>query len=198
MAEERGRSGLPGAADLFGAPAATEPLSPAAWIGGTAENCNDQLGLPGTWFDRLPHFRLDFTPSVGRELQTEYFVPRARVTEAVAALRGLAARIAPLLIVSEIRTVTADDLWLSPFHGTDSVALHFTWQPRQPEVEAVLPAIEAALAAYDAKPHWGKLFDHPAPESLYARLDDFRALVTDLDPHGTFHNAWLDRVLGPR
>ena len=185
-------------ADLFGAPAATEPLSPAAWIGGTAENCNDQLGQPGAWFDRLPHFRLDFTPSVGRELQTEYFVPRAQVAEAIDALRGLAPRIAPLLIVSEIRTVAADDLWLSPFHGADSVALHFTWQPRQPEVEAVLPAIEAALAPYDAKPHWGKLFGRPAPESLYARLDDFHALVTDLDPHGTFHNAWLDRVLGPR
>ncbi len=188
-------TGMP--ADLFGAPAATEPLSPAAWIGETAENCNDQLGRPGAWFDRLPHFRLDFTPSVGRELQTEYFVPRAHLAAAVAAVRGLAGRIEPLLIVSEIRTVAADDLWMSPFHEKDCVALHFTWQPRQPEVESVLPALEAALAPYDATPHWGKVFHRPAPESLFPRLADFRALAADLDPLGTFRNDWLDRVLGP-
>ncbi|MET1058965.1 MAG: FAD-binding protein [Nocardioides sp.] len=188
--------GFEAPADLFGAPAAMEPLSPVAWSGGTAENCNEQLGRPGPWYDRLPHFRLDFTPSVGLELQTEYFVPRASAAAAIAAVRGLGERITPLLIVAEIRTVAADDLWMSPFHGTDSVGLHFTWQPRQPEVEAVLPDIEAALAPYDAKPHWGKVFHHPAPDALHARMDDFRSLVAELDPHGTFRNDYLDRVLG--
>ena len=184
-------------AELFGAPAATERLSPVAWSGGTAENCNEQLGVPGPWYDRLPHFRLDFTPSVGLELQTEYFVPRARSAEAITAVRALGGRITPLLVVAEIRTVAADDLWMSPTHGTDAVGLHFTWQPRQPEVEALLPDIEAALAPYDAKPHWGKLFHQPAPDALHPRIDDFRSLVNRLDPRGTFRNDYLDRVLAP-
>ena len=184
-------------AELFGAPAATERLSPVAWSGGTAENCNEQLGVPGPWYDRLPHFRLDFTPSVGLELQTEYFVPRARSAEAITAVRALGERITPLLVVAEIRTIAADDHWMSPVHGTDSVGLHFTWQPRQPEVEALLPDIEAALAPYDAKPHWGKLFHRPAPDALHPRIDDFRSLVDRLDPRGTFRNDYLDRVLAP-
>ena len=183
--------------ELFGAPAATEPLSPVAWSGGTAENCNEQLGVPGPWYDRLPHFRLDFTPSVGLELQTEYFVPRARFAEAITAVRALGERITPLLVVAEIRTIAADDLWMSPMHGTDAIGLHFTWQPRQPEVEAVLPEIEAALAPYDARPHWGKLFHQPAPDTSHPRIDDFRSLVNRLDPRGTFRNDYLDRALAP-
>jgi xylitol oxidase len=185
--------------ELFGATPAGEALSPAARVGHTAENCNDQLGRTGPWYDRIPHFRLDYTPSFGSELQSEYHLARAHTGPAFAALRRLGPVIAPLLIVSEIRTVAADDLWMSPFHDADCVSFHFTWQPRQAEVEAVLPQVEAALAAYDARPHWGKVFHRSAGfETLFPRLADFRTLAAELDPRGVFRNAYLDRVLGPR
>ena len=185
--------------ELFGATPATEALSPAARVGHTSENCNDQLGRTGPWYDRLAHFRLDYTPSFGSELQSEYHLARAHTVDAFAALRRLGPVIAPLLIVSEIRTVAADDLWMSPFHDADCVSFHFTWQPRQAEVEAVLPQVEAALAPYDARPHWGKLFHRSGGfETLFPRLADFRDLAAELDPRGVFRNAYLDRVLGPR
>ncbi|MGW4489994.1 FAD-binding protein [Amycolatopsis sp. NPDC004368] len=182
---------------LFGALPADGPRHPAHAAGVPAGNTTGQLGAPGPWYDRLPHFRLGFTPSVGAELQTEYFVPRASAPAAFEALRGLGHRIAPLLLVSEIRTIAADDLWLSPSSGRDSVALHFTWLPRQPEVEALLPTIESALAPFAPRPHWGKLFHGEALDLAYPHLADFRALAGRLDPTGKFHNPFLQRhVLG--
>lgn len=183
-------------ADLFGARPATGPLHPLPGI--DPVNCTQQLGVPGPWHERLPHFRLEFTPSNGDELQSEYLVPRERAVEAIAVLRALGPVVAPLLQVAEIRTVAADDLWLSSAYGGDRVGLHFTWLPRQPEVEAVLPRIEAALAPLGARPHWGKLFASVGvpgsdPRDLYPRLDDFRALAARLDPEGTFRNAFVDR-----
>ena len=186
--------------DLFGARPATGPLHPLPGI--DPVSCTPQLGVPGPWHERLPHFRLEFTPSAGDELQSEYLVPRAHAVEAIGALRALGPVVAPLLQVAEIRTVAADDLWLSTASGGDRVGLHFTWLPRQPEVEAVLPRIEAALAPFGARPHWGKLFASLGapgsdPRALYPRLDDFRALAARLDPEGTFRNAFVDRhVLG--
>ena len=186
--------------ELFGARPAPGPLHPLPGI--DPVHCTEQLGVPGPWHERLPHFRLEFTPSNGDELQSEYLVPRERAAEAFAALRGLAPVVAPLLQVSEVRTVAGDDLWLSTASGGDRVALHFTWHPRQAEVEAVLPRLEAALAPLGARPHWGKLFASLGtpgsdPRTLYPRLDDFRALVARTDPEGTFRNAFVDRhVLG--
>ncbi|WP_326834522.1 FAD-binding protein [Amycolatopsis rhabdoformis] len=180
-------------ASLFGAVPADGPRHPAHTAGVPAGNTTPQLGEPGPWYDRLPHFRLGFTPSVGAELQTEYFVPRSAAPAAFEALRALGHRIAPLLLVSEIRTIAADDLWLSPAHGRDSVALHFTWLPRQPEVEALLPTLEAALAPFAPRPHWGKLFHGEALALDYPRLADFRTLATRLDPTGKFRNPFLDR-----
>ena len=187
-------------ADLFGARPAPGPLHPLPGI--DPVNCTQQLGVPGPWHERLPHFRLEFTPSNGDELQSEYLVPRAHAVAAIEALRGLGDLVAPLLQVAEIRTIAGDDLWLSTAEGGDRVGLHFTWLPRQAEVEAVLPRIEAALAPLGARPHWGKLFDAVGgpgadPRELYPRLDDFRALVARTDPEGTFRNAFVDRhVLG--
>jgi xylitol oxidase len=187
-------------ADLFGARPAPGPLHPLPGI--DPVNCTEQLGRPGPWHERLPHFRLEFTPSNGDELQSEYLLPRQHAVEAIERLRALAPVVAPLLQVSEIRTVAGDDLWLSSAYGGDRVGLHFTWQPRQAEVEAVLPRIEAALAPLGARPHWGKLFASVAgpdgdTRTLYPRLDDFRALVGRLDPQGTFRNAFVERhVLG--
>ncbi|MGY1987923.1 D-arabinono-1,4-lactone oxidase [Blastococcus sp. SYSU DS0669] len=181
--------------EFFGARAATEPTH---MLPGTpVENLTDQLGLPGEWHERLPHFRTGFTPSSGEELQTEYFVPRRHGREACDALRSLASRIAPLLQVSELRTVAADDLWLSPAYGGDVLALHFTWLPEEARVRALLPEIEAALRPYGARPHWGKVFTTGAEElaALYPRMPEFRALVRRLDPRGAFRNDYLDRTV---
>lgn len=180
---------------LFGAVPADGPRHPAHAAGISAENGTPQLGVPGPWHERLPHFALAFTPSVGDELQSEYFVPYEHAVAAVEAVRGLGDLVAPLLLVSEIRAIAGDELWLSPCHGGDRVALHFTWQPRQPEVEAVLPVLEERLAPFGARPHWGKLFHAVTAE--YPRLAEFRALAGKLDPAGKFRNPFLERhVLG--
>lgn len=158
-------------------------------------NATAQLGEPGPWDERLPHFRSGFMPSVGEELQSEYFVARRDAGAAITALRGLASSIAPVLQVSEIRTVAADDCWLSPSHGRDSTVFHFTWLPDTEAVLPVLAAMEEALAPFDARPHWGKL-SSTAPEALsasYAHWGDFRALLDRYDPRGKFRNALIDR-----
>jgi xylitol oxidase len=182
-------------ADFFGARVATEPTHMLPGV--AVDNLTEQLGLPGAWHERLPHFRAEFTPSAGDELQSEYFVPRTHGAAACEALRALAHRVAPLLQVSEIRTVAADDLWLSPACGGDVMALHFTWLPDEPAVRAVLPAVEAALRPFGARPHWGKLFTTGADEleRLYPRMADFRALVRRYDPRGAFRNDYLDRTV---
>ncbi|WP_370962998.1 FAD-binding protein [Amycolatopsis sp. cg9] len=177
--------------ELFGAVPADGPRHPAHAAGVAAGNCTPQQGVPGPWHERLPHFALAFTPSVGDELQSEYFVPYEHATAAIAAVRELAGLVAPVLLVSEIRAIAGDELWLSPSHGGDRVGLHFTWQPRQPEVEAVLPVLEERLAPFGARPHWGKLFHDVRGE--YPRLPDFRELAASLDPGGKFRNPFLDR-----
>ncbi|WP_410674392.1 FAD-binding protein [Amycolatopsis sp. cmx-4-68] len=178
-------------AGLFGAVPADGPRHPAHAAGIPAGNCTPQQGVPGPWHERLPHFALAFTPSVGDELQSEYFVPYGDAAAAIAAVREIADVVAPVLLVSEIRAIAGDDLWLSPCHGGDRVALHFTWQPRQPEVEAVLPVLEERLAPFGARPHWGKLF-HGRPGN-YPRLAGFRTLAEELDPTGKFRNPFLNR-----
>lgn len=157
--------------------------------------CTEQLGVPGPWHERLPHFRLDFQPSVGAELQSEYLVPLDRAQEAVDAVRSLADRVRPLLQVSEIRAVAADELWLSPAYGTDVLALHFTWKDDPAGVRDLLPDLEQRLPA-GTRPHWGKLFATKDPGAEFPRWDDFRDLVRRFDPDRRFWNAWLDRVLG--
>jgi xylitol oxidase len=183
--------------ELYGARAATAQLHPIA--GGDPRAATPQLGVPGPWYERLPHFRLDFTPSAGEELQSEYVLNRADAAAAATRLRALAADIRPLLQVSEIRTIAADSLWLSPQYRRDSVAIHFTWKRDQGAVERLLPAIEAALEPFAPRPHWGKLFA-AGPQALaarYERLSDFAGLLEQLDPRGAFANAWLQqRVLG--
>ncbi len=183
-------------ADFFGAKAADGPRHPAHAAGIRADNCTRQLGVAGPWHERIPHFRLDFTPSVGNELQTEYFVPVRHAVAAMEAMRGIGHRLAPVLLTSEIRTVAGDDLWLSPFHGGDRVALHFTWQPDEDAVRALLPVMEERLAPFGVRPHWGKLF-HQAAD--YPKLADFRALAVELDPDGKFRTPFVRRnVFGER
>lgn len=185
-------------ADLLGARPASTTMTMQA--GSDPRAMTPQLGIPGPWIDRLPHFRLEFTPSKGEELQSEYLVPRTSAVTALRTLRGLGALIAPVLVGAEIRSVAADGHWLSAAYGTDLVGLHFTWLRDPAGVYAVLPAIEAALLPLGARPHWGKCFVADAPQlaGRYPRLDHFRALRDRVDPDGTFGNAFLDRVLGPQ
>ena len=189
-----GWSGRP----LWGGRPADGPRHPIA--GMPIQNATTQLGIPGPWSERLPHFRLDFTPSSGKELQSEYVVPMTRAAEAWRALGVVRERIARVLQVSEVRAIAADDLWLSPTGGSPSVAFHFTWIP---DTEAVLPvvaAVEQQLAPLGARPHWGKVFSTPpsALADLYPRMDDFRRLVTTLDPTGVFGNELVDTWIGLR
>jgi xylitol oxidase len=181
--------------DLFGAPAATVDRHPI--LGIDAVNCTAQLGRPGPWSDRLAHFRMGFTPSSGEELQSELLVPREHAVAAIEAVRALADRIRPVLQVSEIRTTAADRLWMSPQHGRDTIGIHFTWAREPDAVARVLADLEAALAAFRARPHWGKLFRAADVGALYERRPDFVALAERLDPRGAFRNAWLEaHVIG--
>jgi len=178
--------------DFFGAaaaPAKRHPVPCQAEV-----NCSEQSGVPGPWHERLPHFRMEFTPSAGNELQSEYFVPRKHALEALRALNKLREHIAPLLYISEVRTIAADDFWMSPCYKQDSVGLHFTWKPEWERVRQVLPLIERELDAFGVRPHWGKLFtmEPSKVQSLYERLPDFRNLLLRYDPHGKFRNGFLD------
>ncbi len=178
-------------ADFYGAKAATKNLHPITRL--SAENCTEQLGVAGRWYERLPHFKMGFTPSSGEELQSEYFVPRQNALDALLAIEKKGNLIFPQLMISEIRTIAADALWMSPCYGQDCVAIHFTWKQNWPEVKKLLPMIEAELAPYQARPHWGKLFTMaPAVlQSRYKKLPDFLALVKQYDPQRKFSNAFL-------
>jgi xylitol oxidase len=177
--------------EFVGAPAARVDLHPLP--GADASSCTAQRGQPGTWWQRLPHFRLEHQPSAGDELQSEYMVSREHALAAIEAVRGLSERIRPLLFTAEIRTVAADGLWLSPEYARDSVCLHFTWRPRQSAVEALLSDIESVLAPFEARPHWGKLFmlESESISKLYPRLPDFLQLADKLDPKRSFTNRWF-------
>ncbi len=183
--------------DLFGAVAATVDRHPIIEL--DPINCTPQLGRPGLWSDRLPHFRMGFTPSNGEEIQSEYLFPRQYAIEAIEAVHALADKMQPILQVSEIRRVAADQLWMSMNYEQDSVGIHFTWK-REPEaVQAMVAQIEDVLAPFKARPHWGKVFHAEAAQiaPLYSRHSDFVRLVERLDPRGAFRNTWLrDRVFG--
>jgi xylitol oxidase len=180
---------------FYGATPATENLHPIPGIG--AEHCTDQMDLTGPWYDRLPHFKMGFTPSSGEELQTEYFVPKTNAVEAIMAIARMGKQISPYLLISEIRTIAADDLWMSPCYNQDSVAIHFTWKPNWPEVKKLLPIIEQELSPFNARPHWGKLFtmNPKVLQSHYEKLADFKKLVDEYDPHGKFRNEFLNHNL---
>jgi len=178
---------------FYGARLATTNLHPLT--GHSAENCTEQLGVPGPWYERLPHFRMNFTPSSGAELQTEYFVPRNRAYEAILAIESLRDLITPHLFITELRSIAADDLWMSMAHQQDSLAIHFTWKPETTEVTALLPLIEERLAPFGARPHWAKLFTMPPARlrQLYPQLPEFQTLLNHYDPHGKFRNDFVQQ-----
>ncbi|MER7581187.1 D-arabinono-1,4-lactone oxidase [Kitasatospora sp. NPDC097691] len=187
----RGGADAPGA--WLGAVLADGPRHPVP--GCPPEPCTRQLGVPGRWHTRLPHFRPDFTPSSGDELQSEYFVARANAVAAFDALDAVRARISPALQIGEIRTVAADDLWLSPAYKRDCVAFHFTWHPDAAAAAGAVEAVEEALSTFTARPHWGKVFAM-TPEAIresYPRWEDFCRLLGEFDPAGTFRNEFVAR-----
>ncbi|MGH6654005.1 MAG: FAD-binding protein [Actinocrinis sp.] len=185
------------------------PARPAQWLGArladgprhpvpgmSTQSCTEQGGVPGPWHERLPHFRPEFTPSAGEELQSEFLLPRAAAPQAIAALLALGERIAPVLLTSEIRTIAADEQWLSPAYGRDSVAFHFTWVKQPEAVAPVLAEIEGALMPLGGRPHWGKVFSVPSSQlaGLYEHAGDFTALAAELDPAGKFRNRYVADV----
>jgi alditol oxidase len=181
----------------FGALVADRPRHPVPEM--PAENVTE-LDVPGPWYARLPHFRPEFTPSSGEELQSEFFLDRAAVPAALEELRRLADRIAPVLQVSEVRTVAADGLWLSPAYGRDSATFHFTWIEDAAAVDPVLDAVEERLLPLGARPHWGKVFHVPPSRvtAMYEHADDFRGLMRAFDPAGKFRNPFVDGFFPPR
>ncbi|MEU9287761.1 FAD-binding protein [Streptomyces sp. NPDC048275] len=179
-------------ADFPWAAPATEAMHPVP--GMPAENCTRQFGVPGPWHERLPHFRAEFTPSSGAELQSEYLLPRPHALAALQALDAIRETIAPLLQICEVRTVAADSQWLSPSYGRDTVALHFTWVEDTAAVLPVVRRVEEALDPFDPRPHWGKVFT-TAPAVLrgrYPRLGEFKTLADSLDPTHKFTNAFVN------
>ncbi|WP_330308168.1 MULTISPECIES: FAD-binding protein [unclassified Streptomyces] len=176
---------------------ATEAMHPVP--GMPARNCTEQFGVPGPWHERLPHFRAEFTPSSGAELQSEYLLPRSDALAALHALDAIRETIAPVLQICEVRTVAADRQWLSPAYGRDTVALHFTWVEDTAAVLPVVRRVEEALEPFEPRPHWGKVFT-VAPTVLrgrYPRWGEFRTLVDSLDPGGKFTNTFVGDFLHP-
>ena len=184
-----------GRAELFGASNADVPMHPVPGMDPAA--CTAQLGRPGPWHERLPHFRPDAVPSVGAELQSEYFVDRAVGAAAVEAVRAVRERLAGLVLVTELRAIASDDLWLSPAYGRDSLGIHFTWRPENDLVAAAVREIEAALAPFGARPHWGKVasVEPSRLRDLFPRLGDVAERRHDFDPQGIFLNDFVSHVL---
>jgi xylitol oxidase len=180
---------------LFGAAAAEVAMHPIA--GMPASFCTEQLGVSWPWHARLPHFRAEDTPSTGDELQSEYLVPREHAAQAVAALEAIRTHLAPVVQVCELRTVQADELWLSPSYQQDVLGLHFTWINDFERVRDAMVAVEQAVAPYAARPHWGKLFNIPPDvvRSLYPRMPDFADLAHEYDPSGKFRNRFVDEYV---
>ena len=178
--------------DFYGAKAATENIHPI--LGLSAENCSEQMGVPGPWYNRLPHFKMGFTPSAGEELQSEFFIPRENAVAGIMAIEKLNNEISPQLLITEIRTIAADNFWMSPCYQQDSVSIHFTWKQKTEEVLSLLPKIEAALSPFSVKPHWGKLFelDPTILHQRYEKFPDFLATAKKYDPNEKFRNAYLD------
>lgn len=183
-------------AEFYGATLADRKLHPV--ISQDAEKTTDQQNIVGRWYERLPHFKMEFMPSTGREIQTEYFVPFESAYEAVRAVESLRDRITPHLFVTEIRAVAADELWLSMAYKRRSLAIHFTWKPETEAVLKILPLIEAKLAPFTPRPHWAKVNTLRAPQidAAYPRMQDFKQLMKKYDPSGKFVNTYMEEKIG--
>jgi alditol oxidase len=181
--------------NYYGASRADRNVHPIIAL--SAEHCTEQMGIPGPWYERLPHFKMGFTPSSGEELQAEYFVPLASAVDAIEAVATLREEIKPYILITEIRSIAADAFWMSPCYQQASVAIHFTLKQDIAGVNALLPKIEATLAPFQAKPHWGKLFtlDAATLRARYPRIEDFKNQVVKLDPDKKLRNEFIDHYI---
>ena len=177
--------------EFLGATAATTNLHPIKV--NSPINCTDQMGVPGPWYERLPHFKMDFTPSNGAELQSEFFVPRKMAYQAIMAIESMHKEIHPILYVTELRSIAADNFWMSPAYKQDIVAIHFTWKPMNEEVQKILPKIEAKLKPFNGKPHWGKItrISKDDLSKRYVKWNDFKQLRKEMDPSNKWTNDFL-------
>lgn len=184
------RAGV-GDAEFYGAKLFDRKVHPI--LDHPAESCTDQMGIQGPWYERLPHFKMEFTPSSGKELQSEFFVPLPNAVEAFKVIQSFKRKLAPILMISEVRAVAADDFWMSPCYQQDCIAFHFTLKQDWEYLKKLLPQIEGALHDLEVRPHWGKMFTIPKPrlEELYPKLPDFRALMREYDPNGKFINDYM-------
>lgn len=181
--------------DLYGAKLATENMHPVSTQ--SAETVTEQRGIPGPWYERMPHFKMGFKPSTGEELQSEYFVRIEHAYDALLAMEAIHDKISPHLFISEIRTVKADNFWMSPCYQKDSVAIHTTWKQDVDTVMGLIQLVEKQLAPFDPIPHWAKLFTMSPKllQSRYEKLGDFKQLVARYDPEGKFRNDFLNEKL---
>jgi alditol oxidase len=181
--------------EFYGARPATQNVHPIVEL--SAENCTEQMGVPGPWYERLPHFRMGFTPSSGKELQSEYFVPRRNAVEAILAVERLRDHVSPHLMISELRTIDADGFWMSPCYNQPSLAIHFTWKQDWESVQKVLPMIERELTPFGVRPHWGKLFTLPPAQlqGRYEKCGEFKQLIARYDPKAKLRNEFLTKHL---
>lgn len=181
--------------EFHGAKLATKKMHPVETQ--DAEPCSDQLGVPGPWYDRLPHFKMGFNPSTGKELQTEYFIPIENAYEAIMAIEALSDKISPHVLITEVRTIKGDDDWMSPCYKRDCIGIHFTWKQEWEAVRQLLPKIEAVLEPLKPRPHWAKLFAM-APsrlQSRYEKIGEFKTLLQKFDPTGKFRNEFIDTYI---
>ncbi len=185
----------PAVADFFGAKAATKDLHPIVTL--SAENCTSQMGVPGPWYERLPHFKMEFTPSSGKELQSEFFVPMDKAAAAFEVISALKDHLKKVLMISEVRAIAADKQWMSPFYQQDSIAFHFTWEQDRQGVAQVLPLIQEGLKPFGVRPHWGKVFtiDPQLLQSLYPNRNNFLEVLARYDPNGKFRNDFIQKYL---
>jgi len=189
------RSGSKAPAGLFEADPATSNRHPLPGL--NPEPCTEQMAVSGPWHLRLPHFKMEFTPSAGDEIQSEFFVDRKDAPAAIAALEKIAPQINEILWVTEIRAIAADNLWMSPHYQRDSIGIHFTWK-KVDSVYEFVKVVEAVLAPFKYRPHLGKVFP-ASPEylkSVMPKIDDFMKLVQQIDPTNKFGNAFTDNLLG--
>lgn len=182
---------------FYGATLATQKLHPV--VDQDPEKTTDQMNTVGPWYQRLPHFKMEFTPSTGKEIQTEFFVPFEQGYQALLAVESLRDQITPHLFVTELRSIAADDLWMSMACKRRSLAIHFTWKSEPDAVRKIVAQVESKLAPFQPRPHWGKVFTLKSPQlaPVYPRWNDFKQLAQEFDPKGKFRNAYMnDEVWG--
>ena len=136
--------------------------------------------------------RMFASPRLVRFDEMEYAIPREHAADAVRGAREILER-HPVNFPVELRFVAADDALLSPAHGRDTayVAVHvFQGMDGEPPFREV----EALMAGWGGRPHWGKRSFLGARElrTRYPAWDAFAAARASSTPRAA------SRTPGPR